>query len=475
MRKRGKRHVKQDKKMIYTVAAIFMVIFAALIGYLVYFTIFKQKEMSIHSQNNRLNNLESEVVRGKIYDATGDVVLAETDEEGNRVYPYGSLYAHAVGYSQSGKTGIEALANSELLYPNYSLTSILKMAFLNEKFQGRNVVTTLDHTYQSKIAEAMKGKRGGVVVIEATTGRIKAMYSNPTFDPNEIESNWTALNTDDENSPLLNRATKGLYPPGSIFKVITTLAYMRQTDVLDFEYNCTGSVSGDNFTIKCYNGNVHGKLDLAQAFAKSCNSYFVALGNQLPDGALRKAAESLGFNQALDVDFGSSVSQFNLQSNDSAFEKAATAIGQGRTLTTPLHMAMIASAIVNEGVCWKPYLIQYAKSDENGQVKDQRLPEIAATLMTPDEAYTLQGLMEGVLDFGTAVSLPEKNLVVGGKTGTAENETEADHSWFMGYAIDPDDESKAPIAFAVVVEGGGKGAQALTVSNSILEAYRSTP
>ncbi len=477
--------MKQDKKMIYTMAGIFITIFSLLIGYMIYFTIFKQDEMSVHSQNTRLNTLESEVVRGKIYDATVDdeIILAETDEDGNRVYPYGSLYAHVVGYSKYGKTGIEALANGELLYPNYSFLSILKRAFFNEKFEGRDVITTLEHTYQSKIADAMQGKKGAVVVLEATTGKIKAMYSSPTFNPNKIESNWEDLNTDEENSPLLNRATRGLYPPGSIFKVITTLAYMRQeealqnTDIenidLDFTHDCKGSISGDDFTIKCYKGTVHGKVDLSTAFAKSCNTYFVALGEKVGQSYLKAAAEALGFNQSLEIDFGYSMSQFNLQSADSEFEKAATAIGQGRTLTSPLHMAMIASAIINDGVSMKPYLIQYAKK-QNGQIEAQQMPKKLGALLTEDEAYKLQSLMEGVLDFGTAVTLPEKGLVVGGKTGTAQNETNLDHSWFMGYAYDPDDENKVPIAFAVVVEGGGVGAQALGVSNSILEAYRAS-
>lgn len=470
--------MKQDKKMIYTIAAIFMLIFAVLVGYLIYFTIFKQKEISTHGQNTRMNTLESEVIRGKIYDTHADdnILLAYTDEQGNRVYPYGKQDAHVVGYSQYGKTGIEALANSTLLYPNYNLLSILKMAFLNEKFEGRDIVTTLNQTYQSKVAEAMSGKRGAVVVLEASTGKILALYSGPTFDPNEIGENWNTLSTDEENSPLLNRATKGLYPPGSIFKVVTSLAYMRQNEQaglpLDFTYDCTGSISGNEYTIQCFNGTAHGKVDLYHAFAKSCNSYFVALGRQLKGDQLKETAESLGFNQSLNVDLGYSASRFNLQMNDSEFEKAATAIGQGRTLTTPLHMAMLASAIINNGVSMKPYLVDHAMK-HGRQIVNKQKPVELGDLLKKEEAYELQSLMEGVVDHGTAVTLPEKGLVVGGKTGTAENETEADHSWFMGYAYDPNETPRNAIAFAVVVEGGGKGAQALTVSDSILEAYRS--
>lgn len=462
---------KQEKKMIYMIALIFVIIFGILIGYLVYFNIFKQKEMSTHSQNTRMSHLASEVIRGNIYDATLKT-LATTDKDGTRYYPYDTLYAHAVGYCQNGKTGAEALADSELLYPNYTLLSIFKMALFNEKFHGRDVVLTLDHRYQEGIAQAMKGKRGAAVVMEASTGKILAMYANPHFNPNTIQEEWQALNTDEEDTPLVNRATKGLYPPGSIFKLVTTLAYMNVSDTLDFTYDCTGGIKGEDYKISCYNGTAHGEIGLKEAFEKSCNSYFIALSRTLPEGALKAAAESLGFNRAMPSGIGYSLSRFNLKQKDSAFEHDATAIGQGRTLTNPFQMAWIAAAIANDGVSMKPYLVQYSMK-QNGQIKDRTMPQVAQTLMTEEKAQQLQQLMEGVLDYGTAVSLPEKGLVVGGKTGTAENETEADHSWFVGYAKDPKDTAKPTIAFAVIVEGGGKGAQALKVSNSILETYRS--
>lgn len=466
--------MNKDKRMIYTVAGIFMVIFAILIGYLAYFSTFKRQSMSAHSQNTRMNTLDNEVIRGKIYDttATDDYILAYTDENEKRVYPFGSLYAHAVGYIYNGKTGIESMGNSELLYPNYGLLSIIKHAIFNSKFTGRNIVTTLDHEYQQRIANAMGDKKGAAIVIETKTGKVRAMYSSPTFNPEKIVTNWNYLSTDEVNSPLLNRATKGLYPPGSTFKVVTTLAALQQNKGLDLVYTCPGTFHGDEFDIKCFNSNVHGEIDLTQAFAKSCNGYFVALEEVLGVNALREAAESVGFNKELRMTIGHAISRFDLQKKDSEFEKAATAIGQGRTLITPLHMAMIASSIINDGVCMRPYLIEYAMK-QNRQVKDEQHPQKEGVFMTVSQAKELQTLMEGVLDFGTAITLPEKGLVVGGKTGTAQNETNKDHSWFMGYAYDPNRPDKAPIAFSVIVEGGGVGAQSLKVSNVILEAYRS--
>lgn len=462
--------MKRDKKIIYTLAGIFILVFMLLIGYLVYLTVIERDKLSIHPRNHRLDKLESEVVRGNIYDSNL-TVLATNDKKGNRYYPYNEMYAHVVGYSEMGKTGVEALGNSELLYPNYSLFSIAKMALFNQKFEGRDLVLTLDHRYQEGIYKAMRGKKGGAIVIEASTGKIKAMYSNPSFDPNKIKQDLNALNQDEGESPLVNRATQGLYPPGSIFKIITTLAYMQQNKPLDFTYHCTGKVTGKDYSIQCYNGRAHGEVDLNKAFAKSCNGYFVELSKTLPQNALQKAAESVGFNKPLIANFGCATSSFSLNKKDTAFEKAATAIGQGRTLTTPIHMAMLAASICNDGVSMKPYVIDYA-SKKNGQVKEHNLPQMIGPLMTQEEAHKLQSLMELVLDTGTAVSLPEKGLIVGGKTGTAQNETDEDHSWFMGYAKDPTDETKPGIAFAIVIEGGGKGAQSLAVANEILEVYR---
>lgn len=466
---------KPNGKMIYTVAGIFIMIFSVLIGYLIYFNIFKRREMSTNSHNTRMNHLEAEVIRGNIYDTTGTKLLATTDEEGKRVYPYDELYAHAVGYAAKGKTGAEALANSELLYPNYNLVSIFKMGFFNKKFQGRDVVLTIDTDYQEAVQKAMRRKKGSVVVLEASSGRILSMYSSPNFNPNNIKSDWEELNTDETNSPLLNRATKGLYPPGSIFKVVTTLAYMNESPTHDFTYDCTGSIKGEQdgkeYTISCYNHTAHGEVDLEKAFAKSCNSYFIALSRILPYETLKQTAEALGFNKGIETQVGYTAGRFSLQAHSNAFEKDATAIGQGRTLTNPFHMAFLTAAIANDGVAMSPYLVQYSMN-QNRQIKDNHKAKEIGPLMDEEQAKQLQHLMEGVLDYGTGVTLPEKGLIVGGKTGTAQNETADDHSWFMGYAKDPKDSTKPTLAFAILVEGGGRGAQSLAVADAILDVYR---
>ena len=459
----------KNKQMIYIITSIFTGMFAILIIYLGYFTAVRQKQISVHPYNTRLNNLEQEVVRGDIYD-TNMKTLATTVND-KRQYPKGTLYAHVIGYSQRGKTGVEALANTELLYPDYHLVSLFRNAFLGEKFQGRNVVLTLDDRYQSAIAKAMKGKKGGVIVIEPNTGKIKAMYSNPGFDPNNINQDWETLTQDTKNSPLLNRATNGLYPPGSTFKILTTLAYMQQNNgaPLNFTYECTGKISGKGYSIQCYNQVAHGKLDLKGAFYKSCNTYFIKLSETVSAKSLRNAAEKLGFNHPLHFDMDYARSKFQLTEGDTPFEKGATYIGQGKTLTTPLHMAMIASSIAYDGVMMKPYILDYS-TNKKGNIKVKYMPQYEEAVIKEEMAKDLQQMMIGVVEKGTAAKLKRKSIVVGGKTGTAENETDKDHSWFVGFAKHPN-EDKNQIAFAVVVESGGKGAQALDVTERLLEVY----
>ncbi|WP_083258477.1 peptidoglycan D,D-transpeptidase FtsI family protein [Cellulosilyticum sp. I15G10I2] len=459
----------KNKKFIYGITCIYISLFAVLIFYVVYFTAIKQKQISVHPNNTRLNNLEQEVIRGNIYDTNMKLLATTTDEK--RVYPKGSLYAHVVGYAQRGKTGVEALANTELLYPDYNIVSLFKNAFLNEKFEGRDIVLTLDDRYQEAVAQAMKGKKGGVIVIEPTTGKIKAMYANPGFNPNNINEDWETLSKDTKNSPLINRATNGLYPPGSTFKMITALAYLNQANAsdLDFTYECTGKITGDDYTIQCYNKTAHGHVDLKSAFYKSCNAYFIKLGEEVGVKNLKSLAEELGFNNGLHFDMGYAKSRIQLTESDTPFEKAATYIGQGKTLTTPFHMAILAAAIANDGVMMKSYVLDYSMN-KKGNIKIKYMPKYEQAIIDEKAAKSLQDMMIEVVSNGTGVKLKKKNMIIGGKTGTAQNETAEDHSWFVGFAKHNTSDHNQ-IAFAVIVENGGKGAQALDVTQSILNVY----
>lgn len=308
------------------------------------------------------------------------------------------------------------------------------------------------------------------MVLEPRTGKILVLVSKPSYDPNDIEQNWEMLSEDSDNeSPLLSRASQGLYPPGSTFKIITALAYMRANpNYLDYNYECDGSTEFEGMTISCSNKKVHGNVDLKEAFAKSCNTAFSTIGRDLPIDDLRAISESFFFNKSLPAKISNNPSSFPLKVGESGVkETMQTAIGQGRTLITPLHNAMIAASIANGGVMMKPYAIDRVES-ARGRVLKGYLPEEAATVMTIKEADYLKGLMRSVVTDGTASRLKELDVKVAGKTGTAEQEEKLSHGWFIGFA--PANDPK--IAISVIVENKGSGSEyALPIAEKVFAAY----
>lgn len=184
-----------------------------------------------------------------------------SDETETREYPYGSLFAHVVGYSTVGKTGIESLANFDLLRSHTNLIEQTADEIMGRKSVGDNVVTTLNVNLQQIASDALGKNRGAVIAIEPDTGKILCMVSKPSFDPNTVAANWNDLvNGDSTEARLLNRATQGLYPPGSTFKIVTALEYMREHPGAynDYHYDCSGIFSFENNKIQCYHKKAHG-------------------------------------------------------------------------------------------------------------------------------------------------------------------------------------------------------------------------
>lgn len=226
------------------VAYLFVGIFLSLIGYMVYFNV-KLKDDVINSPyNSRQNAYEERIVRGEILANDGTVLArTDTDEEGNetRVYPMGEVFAHVVGYMASGKSGLESSENYTLLTSHANPVEKVTNEFREEKNKGDNLVTTLDANLQQVAYDALQ-TNGAVVVMEPDTGKILACVSKPDFDPNTLAEQWDEIVNDSENSSLVNRAFQGLYPPGSTFKIVTALSYLRQNGTLDgFSFDCEGN------------------------------------------------------------------------------------------------------------------------------------------------------------------------------------------------------------------------------------------
>ena len=469
-KEKSKKTRSINKELVH-VAYIFVGIFLCLVGYLVYFNVVKAKDV-INSPYNagRQELMSNRITRGKILSNDGEV-LARTDTDANgeetRVYPFQNLYSHVVGYSTKSKTGIELLENFNLLSSDVFFLEKLKNEFQDEKNSGNNVVTTLDHTLQTVASNALGDNQGAVVVMEPDTGKVLAMVSKPNFDPNEVATNWDSLQG---TSSLLNRATQGVYPPGSTFKIVTALAYMRQhPDYENYSYQCTGSITVGDMTIECYHGEVHGEVNFAQSFAKSCNTSFANMGLSLDNGEFSKLATELMFNEDLPIPISYSKSNFPLEANASSGEQMHAAIGQGKTEVTPMHMAMLTAAIANGGNVMKPYFVERIENADGDLVK-RYVPSAYKSIMTTAEAEKLMEMMEGVVLEGTASGLAGQSYTAAGKTGSAEYEegTKNSHAWFVGYSNveDPD------IVVSVIVEGGGSGGQvAVPIARQIFDAY----
>lgn len=260
----------------------------------------------------------------------------------------------------------------------------------------------------------------------------------------------------------------GQYPPGSTFKVVTALNYFRSKGSLNgFSYNCQGTITLDDHTIRCYNGTVHGQEDFYTAFANSCNCAFAEIGTELGGSSLKETSEDLLFNQKLPLT-SYRKSTFSLDGNSPVPLIMQTSIGQGNTLVSPMHMALITSAIANNGVLMKPYLIDKVVNT-SGDVVSSNDPESYKRLMTSNEAALLGKLMKGVVESGTASSLNGRGYTAAGKTGSAEyDENGSSHSWFIGYSnVDNPD-----LVVAIIVEGGGTGSEAaVPIAADLFDAY----
>lgn len=465
---------KKRNRQILVVTYLFVAVFLCMMGYTCHYAITHQQELINNSYNSRQEILVAQNTRGSIY-AAGRQVLArtQTDEDGKetREYPYGNMFSHVVGYSVNGRYGIEASTNYYLINSNAKLSEKVANDVAGLKYPGDNVVTTLDVDLQQIAYDSLGIYKGAVIVTEPSTGRILAMVSKPDFDPNEIETIWDELLEDQESGVLLNRVTQGLYPPGSTFKIVTALEYIRENpdSYSQYTYQCNGRFSLGEETINCYHGTVHGYEDFSKSFAKSCNASFANIGMQLDRSRFADTLESLLFNQELKVGFAYNQSKLVIDENTEDADMMQAAIGQGTTAVTPLQMNMITCAIANDGMLMKPYLVNHVETHEGNVIK-QFDSTTYTRMMSEKEAGIMKELMQEVVKSGTGTKLSGASYTAAGKTGSAEyNSVKTDsHAWFTGFAPVENPE----LCVTIIIEGAGSGGDyAVPIARRIFDAY----
>ena len=450
--------------------------FLAVFAQLNYVQIFAAERIASNSANVRALLREYSIKRGDIITADDRRIAVSRATRDNlkyqRTYPGGELYGHITGFYSIvyGTRALERAYNDQLLGQG----GVLSMQDIEDRFlgsgeQGDDIITTIDSRLQETARAALGDQRGSVVALDPITGEVKAMWTNPSYDPSPLASHdpkeerryARTLHPRSPDTPMINGVTQRGYPPGSTFKVVTAAAALengytpRSTfdDPVALELPQTDQTL-TNFThTVCANG---GRIDLFTALEISSDTTFAMLGLRLHD-EIRGVAEEMGFNREIPFDIGVEPSTFPDVPDDSKPLRAYAGIGQGDVVATPLQMALVAATIARGGEVPRPRLVSKI-IDASGGLVDTFSPETIGNAMSSQTASELTEMMVAVVESGTGTNAQLPGVRIAGKTGTAQSAAgAAPHAWFICFAPVADPQ----IAVAVVVENGGSlGAEA---------------
>jgi peptidoglycan glycosyltransferase len=388
-----------------------------------------------------------------------------------RRYPSGPVYAHVTGFASFvyGTTGIERDQDRVLSGEDDRLfVERLSDQVTGAQPEGGSVVLTLDPAAQAAAVAGLRGKRGAVVALDPRTGAVLAMASAPTFDPAVLSSHdGTAIRaayeklTGDRTQPLLNRAIRQTYPPGSTFKVVTAAAALEAGTKPDTRLDSPDSYTPPQTTrpIRNFGGGRCGDgrtTTLTDALRVSCNTAFAKLGVDLGDDALRDKARDFGFGDN-DLEVPDRIARSVFPDDVDAPGTAQSAIGQFDVRVTPLQMALVAAGIGNGGRVMAPYLVKEVQAPDLSRL-DLAEPSTYRDAVSRTVADQLTAMMELVVSDGSGRSAQIPGVRVAGKTGTAQTVApRAPHTWFIGFA--PANDPRVAVA-VIVEEGGDVGSEA---------------
>jgi penicillin-binding protein A len=484
------------ERQIRQVAVVLVMAFLALFVQLNYIQIFAAERIAGNPANVRALLQEYSIKRGDIvtYDGVRIAYSKATHQKLKflRRYPEGELYGQITGFYSIlyGSDRIERSYNDQLLGRNATLSmQDIQDRFLGGGQQGDDIRLTINSKLQEAARAALGDNRGAIVAIEPSTGQIKALWSNPSFDPNPLASHnsktarkyYSSIKGDCPGSRLCDLATSYGYPPGSTFKVVTAAAaldtgkyspHSRFPDPNPLILPQTPQTL-TNFTHTACNGGV--SIDFFTALTISCDTTFAILGLRIPKD-IYTYAKRFGFNARIPFDVPTESSSYpRIKENNKPFQ-AYDAIGQGNTRATPLQMALVAATVANGGSEPRPQLV-YQVIDPKGGIVRGYQPEDLGQVMSPQTASNLTEMMSAVVEKGTGTAAQLPGVQVAGKTGTAQTGVQGQnpHTWFICFA--PANDPK--IALAVLVEHGGTfgseatgGAVAAPIARQVLEADR---
>ena len=460
------------ERQIRRVGVILIVLLLLVFGMLNWVQIFAAESIASQPSNYRALLAEASIKRGTIVTADG-VTLARSIDTGRelryrRTYPEGELYAPITGYYNllnGTRAGIENAYNDQLLGESGVLTmQDIGDRFLESESEGDDVQLTIDSRMQETARAALGDQPGAVVALDPNSGAVRAMWGFPSYDPNPLSSYdkqealdyRRTLEPRSPTSPLISKAARRLYPPGSTFKVVTTGAALESgrytpnstfPDPTALELPQTTDTL-TNFTKTACTGG--GSIDLFTALEISCDTTYGILGMRVWN-PLRDTAEAFGFNSPIPFDLTAEASVMPDYGEDELPLRAFSGIGQADVSATPLQMALVAATVANDGEVPRPRVVQKV-IDPRGGVVETYSPETIGRALSSNNAEEIRAMMVAVVQSGTGTTAQIPGIQVAGKTGTAQSaEGAAPHAWFITFAPANNPE----IAVAVLVESGG--------------------
>ena len=460
-------------KPILRLYGLVVFLFAILVVFTSRWTVLQADGLRDHDLNRRTLLEQLEVERGTIRSADGVVLARSVPGPGKtfrRRYPTGGLFAHPIGYadvSQGRRAGLEKSREDALVGDNGELGSLFDQ-LKGARKEGDDIRTTLDQRGQRAAFAALAGRKGAVVALDPRTGGVKVMAANPTYDPDRP----------DKGGSTFNRATQPAYAPGSTFKVVTAAAAL---DSGQFEPGSIVDGSSPKIIsgapLRNDGGASFGPIDLTKALTNSVNTVWAQVAERLGKETMGKYMRRFGFNQKPVLDFppeqrrtsGEFIGQKLLAPTSDRVDVGRMAIGQDKLAVTPLQMAMVASAVANDGRLMKPHLTDRIV-DPDGRTRDRIQSETLSQVMKASSAQKLNEMMQGVVREGTGTAAALSGTDVAGKTGTAEVPCPGGlgvQTWFIGFA--PARDPKVAIAATVECSGGQGGTVAAPIAKQVME------